>query len=166
LIQIQEKKIKKKNGRSIKRIKWTIRKWKRKCKKSGSERDALLLQIEKLKADLDNNTKRNDTIKSDLSILQNKQVELETNLDAVTREKKRQTEQERSNITEELNKVNSDVQAKQQEIDDLHKNLGESNSGTKELTDKIKELSEQRVKLESRGKQLEEEQKDKKNTIW
>jgi len=107
--------------------------------------------------------KRNDTIKSDLSVLQNKQTELETNLDAVLRDK-RQFEQERSNMNDELLKIQKDVDDKQQEINDLHKSLGDSNSGTKELTDKIKELTEQKVKLESRGKSLEDESKEKKNS--
>jgi len=96
-----------------------------------------------------------------MQILQNKQTELETSLDSLGREK-RQFEADRSNVYDELQKILDDVKQKQQDIDDLHKNLGDSNSGTKELTDKIKELTEQKVKLEARGKTLDEDSKDKK----
>jgi len=99
-----------------------------------------------------------------MQILQNKQTELETSLDSLGREK-RQFEADRSNVYDELQKILDDVKQKQQDIDDLHKNLGDSNSGTKELTDKIKELTEQKVKLEARGKTLDEDSKDKKNSI-
>jgi len=71
--------------------------------KSDSDKSALLLELERLKADLDNNQKKNDSIKGDLQVLTNKQVELETNLDAILRDK-RQSEQERSNINDELSK--------------------------------------------------------------
>jgi len=60
----------------------------------------------------------------------------------------------KSNIFEDLQKVQNDLAQKQQEIDDLHKTLGDSNSGSKELTDKIKEITEQKVKLEARGKKF------------
>jgi len=130
-------------------------------KKAEGEKQQLDIVVEKLKAELDNNNKSNESIKGDLQVLQNKQTELETNLDAVTREK-RQIDQERSNINDELEKNRKDTADKQQEIDDLLKNLGDSNSGTKVLTDKIKEITEQKMKLESKGKSLEDESKDKK----
>jgi len=99
-----------------------------------------------------------------MQVLQNKQTELETSLDSVTRDK-RQIEAERTNLSDELNKINNETQERQQAIDDLHKNLGDSNSGTKELTDKIKDLTGQKVKLEAKAKTLDDDFKEKKQAF-
>jgi myosin heavy chain 9/10/11/14 len=152
---------KKKTEEALQQYKTDLEKEKDNVKKLLSEKDQLNNQIEKLKADLDNNQKKNEGIKSDISVFQNRQTELETSLDSILRER-RQLDQEKTNIFEELQKVQNEVREKQQEIDDLHKTLGDSSSGSKELTDKIKEISEQKLKLESKGKSLDEEFKEKK----
>jgi len=105
--------------------------------------------------------KKNENIKGDIQVLLTKQTEMETNLDSVQRDK-RQIETDRTNAYDELQKIQQDVQEKQDELNDLQKSLGDQNSGTKELLEKIKGLTEAKVKLEAKGKSLDEDSRDKK----
>eukprot|EP01080_Neovahlkampfia_damariscottae_P004159 gene4159-7469_t len=133
-------------------------------KRVQKEKGDVLVDIERLKAEILSNQQKIDDFKDDITKLTDRERELLNQIDALSREKKMLDDEARSNNMK-FQEQDTIYQEKEKMIDDLTSDLGSGGEEASKLKELLQEVQKEKLKIEATSKQLDEDIKDQRNKL-
>lgn len=150
--------------KNLEKVKTELDEESRDKKRAQKEKGEILVNIEKLKGEILSNEQRIENNKGDIQRLTERENELKSQIDTLTREKKL-VDDDIKNSQNKVQDADNVISEKDKQRDDLNSSLGSGSEEAKKLKQLLEDLQKERLKLEQNCKQLDDDIRDSRNRL-